>query len=50
VEEFNGVKDVPKVSRYVRKTMNERLYLLKIRLVEIEPEIWRRFVADFRRV
>ena len=25
--------------------MNERLYLLKIRLLDIEPEIWRRFVA-----
>ena len=25
--------------------MNERLYLLKIRLLEIEPEIWRRFVV-----
>ena len=27
------------------KTMNERLYLLKIRVVYIEPEIWRRFVV-----
>lgn len=25
--------------------MNERLYLLKIRLLDIEPEIWRRFVV-----
>ena len=25
--------------------MDERLYLLKIRLLEIEPEIWRRFVV-----
>ena len=25
--------------------MNERFYLLKIRLLEIEPEIWRRFVV-----
>ena len=25
--------------------MKERLYLLKIRLLEIEPEIWRRFVV-----
>jgi hypothetical protein len=25
--------------------MNERLYLLKIKLLEIEPEIWRRFVV-----
>lgn len=25
--------------------MNQRLYLLKIRLLEIEPEIWRRFVV-----
>ena len=25
--------------------MNERLYLLKIRLLEIEPEIWRRLVV-----
>ena len=25
--------------------MNKRLYLLKIRLLEIEPEIWRRFVV-----
>ena len=25
--------------------MNDRLYLLKIRLLEIEPEIWRRFVV-----
>jgi len=25
--------------------MNERLYLLKIRLLEIQPEIWRRFVV-----
>lgn len=25
--------------------MNERMYLLKIRLTEIEPEIWRRFVV-----
>lgn len=25
--------------------MNERLYLLKIRLFEIDPEIWRRFVV-----
>jgi len=25
--------------------MNERLYLLKIRLLQIEPEIWRRFVV-----
>jgi hypothetical protein len=25
--------------------MNERLYLLKIRLLEIEPEIWRQFVV-----
>ncbi|MDF1590215.1 MAG: plasmid pRiA4b ORF-3 family protein [Desulfobacterales bacterium] len=25
--------------------MNERLYLLKIRLLEIQPEIWRQFVA-----
>ena len=25
--------------------MNERQYLLKIRLLEIEPEIWRRFVV-----
>ncbi len=25
--------------------MNERLYLLKIRLLDIEPDIWRRFVV-----
>ena len=25
--------------------MNKRLYLLKIRLLDIEPEIWRRFVV-----
>jgi len=25
--------------------MNERMYLLKIRLLDIEPEIWRRFVV-----
>ncbi len=25
--------------------MNDRLYLLKIRLLDIEPEIWRRFVV-----
>ena len=25
--------------------MNERVFLLKIRLLEIEPEIWRRFVV-----
>ncbi|MBW2329670.1 MAG: plasmid pRiA4b ORF-3 family protein [Deltaproteobacteria bacterium] len=25
--------------------MNERLYLLRIKLLEIEPEIWRRFVV-----
>jgi len=25
--------------------MNQRLYLLKIRLFDIEPEIWRRFVV-----
>jgi len=25
--------------------MNERLYLLKIRLLDIDPEIWRRFVV-----
>ena len=25
--------------------MNERFYLLKIRLLEIEPEIWRRFAV-----
>lgn len=25
--------------------MNERLYLLKIKLIDIEPEIWRRFVV-----
>ncbi|MDQ6964180.1 MAG: plasmid pRiA4b ORF-3 family protein [Mariprofundales bacterium] len=25
--------------------MNERLYLLKIKLLDIEPEIWRRFVV-----
>jgi hypothetical protein len=27
------------------KSMNERLYLWKIRLLDIEPEIWRRFVV-----
>jgi len=27
------------------KTMNERLYLLRINLLDIEPEIWRNFVA-----
>ena len=25
--------------------MNDRLYLLKIKLIGIEPEIWRRFVV-----
>jgi len=25
--------------------MSERMYLLKIRLLDIEPEIWRRFVV-----
>lgn len=29
----------------MRNAMDERLYLLKIRLLEIEPEIWRRFVV-----
>ena len=27
--------------------MNERRYLLKIRLLDIEPEIWRRFVVPY---
>jgi len=38
-------KAFEETSKRLEATMNERLYLLKIRLLEIEPEIWRRLVV-----